>query len=374
MQVSILRAEEVRRALSIRDLTDPEQGHHALQLLVTSAEEALAAAWGATVVRHRAHPVVPIEDNYDRLGYPPDGPARDARYTRYVSEVQLLRTQTSAMIPPLLRRLRGDGDWLVSCPGIVYRRDVIDRQHAGEPHQLDLWRIRDTGRGRLGDADLAAMIDRVVAAVLPGARHRTSAAVHPYTEHGRQIDVERAGAWIEIGECGLAHPAVLAAAGLDPARWSGLAMGLGLDRLLMLRKGIDDIRLLRSGDPRVASQMTDLAPYRPVSRRPPVRRDLSVVVAADLTAEEMGDRVRAALGDDAATIEAVELLAETAHDALPPAAIARLGIAPGQKNALVRVTLRDLARTLSHDEANALRDRIYAALHQGTRWEWAARP
>ena len=87
-------------------------------------------------------------------------------------------------------------------------------------------------------------------------------------------------------------------------------------------QGIPDIRLLRSTDARVASQMLDLAPYRPVSAMPAVRRD-------------------------------------------------RLGARPGQRNVLVRVVLRHLERTLTDQEANSLRDRIYAAIHQGTSHQWA---
>jgi phenylalanyl-tRNA synthetase alpha chain len=149
-------------------------------------------------------------------------------------------------------------------------------------------------------------------------------------------------------------------------------MGLGLDRLVMLRKAIPDIRLLRARDPRVAEQMQDLAPYRPVSAMPPTSRDLSIAVDTGDTAEDLGDRVRAALGERAAVVESVEVVAETAHDALPAVARARIGLAPGQKNLLVRVVLRDLDRTLTTPEANALRDRIYAALHRGSAHQWAA--
>src|SRR5215471_3092285 len=99
MRHSILSAAALRHALSIRDLTDPAQGPHAMQRLVEDATAALAAAWGAEVVLHRASPVVSVEDNYDRLHYPDGGAARDARYTRYTGERTLLRTQTSAMIP-----------------------------------------------------------------------------------------------------------------------------------------------------------------------------------------------------------------------------------------------------------------------------------
>jgi phenylalanyl-tRNA synthetase alpha chain len=149
-------------------------------------------------------------------------------------------------------------------------------------------------------------------------------------------------------------------------------MGLGLDRLVMLRKGVDDVRLLRSADPRVAGQMLDLSPYRPVSAMPPVRRDLSVAVDASQDAELLGDRVRSALGPDAASVEEVAVLGETSYDELPTTARERMGVRPGQKNVLVRVVLRDLDRTLTTGEANALRDRIYAELHEGAAHEWAA--
>lgn len=345
---------ELLRALSLRDLTDPAAGPHAMQHLLA----AIYAALPAPVHEHRASPIVSIADNYDQLGYPPDGAARDARYTRYVCATAMLRTQTSAMIPPLLRAIAPPEDVVLACPGLVYRRDVIDRLHVGEPHQVDLWRI---ARRALDECDLEDLIERVVHAALPGAKLRTQPAIHPYTTHGRQIDVLVDDEWIEIGECGLAARRILDDAGLTYHH--GLAMGLGLDRLLMLRKGIDDIRLLRATDPRIASQLLDLAPYRPVSAMPPVRRDLSIVVDEPTDAEALGDQVRAAIGTD--LVEQVELLSTTPYDELPDAARMRLGIAPGQLNLLVRVTLRALDRTLTHDECNDLRDAVYTAIHRG---------
>jgi phenylalanyl-tRNA synthetase alpha chain len=273
------------------------------------------------------------------------------------------------MVPPALRRLARDraADVLLVCPGIIYRRDVIDWQHSGTPHQLDLWRI---SRRPLADRDLEQMIAVLVAALLPGLAARQEPRLHPYTTAGRQIDVRTDRGWVEIGECGLAHPAVLARAGL--ADRGGLAIGLGLDRLLMLRKDLPDIRLLRSRDSRVASQMLDLAPYRPVSAQPAVRLDLSVAVGPDEDSETLGDRVRAALGPDADAVEDVRIISSAERAELPPAAIARIGLRPGQRNLLVRVVLRRLDRTLTDPEANDLRDRIYAAIHQGSRQQWAA--
>lgn len=371
MSRTIISGEALQRALAIRDLCDPAQGPHAMQSLLAQVQAALAAAWQCEVLVERRHPVVTVADNYDNLRYPADGVARDARYSRYVSETELLRTQTSALIPPLLRSLSASPprDALLVCPGLVYRRDTIDRLHTGEPHQVDLWRLR---RGApLTSVDLHTMIGAVVRAMLPGRRWRTLAASHPYTLEGLQIDVEDGEDWVEIGECGLAHPAVLEAAGLD-AEMSGLAMGIGLDRGLMLRKGVDDIRLLRDPDERIAAQMLDLEPYRPVSRLPPIRRDLSLAVAADTVAEELGDRVRAALGDDAVSVEATTVVAETPGEALPAEARERIGLLPGQKNVLLRVVLRHPSRTLTSSEANVLRDAIYAALHEGSRHQWAA--
>ena len=112
--------------------------------------------------------------------------------------------------------------------------------------------------------------------------------------------------------------------------------------------------------------MRDLSLYRPVSNRPAIARDLSIAVADDDDVELLGDRVRDALGADADSVEAVEVLSETPVHELPALAAERLGLLPGQKNVLVRVVLRHAERTLTREEANTLRDDIYDAVHCGT--------
>ncbi len=102
-----------------------------------------------------------------------------------------------------------------------------------------------------------------------------------------------------------------------------------------------------------------------------MRRDISIVVDEEDTPEELGDRVRDALGEGASGVESVEFLSETNERDLPRHVADRLAIEPGQKNVLLRLVLRDLERTLTDEEANVLRDRIYAALHQGKVCEWA---
>jgi phenylalanyl-tRNA synthetase alpha chain len=367
---SHLSTSQVRRDVAIRDLTDPASGEHAVQILIDRAVGALQAKWQCEVRWYRGTRVVTIEDNCNSLGFQNSDVTRDAQYTRYVDERHMLRSHSSAMVPEALRDVAASGvhDVLLVCPGIVFRRDAIDRLHTGAPHQLDLWRI---SRQPMGDDDLDEMIATLAETLVPGAAYRAEPRVHPYTLNGRQVDIESGSEWIEVWECGIAHPDVLKRAGLDQDH-SGLALGMGLDRLLMLVKQVPDIRALRSDDPRIASQMNDLEPYREVSAMPAVRRDLSIAIAPDDLVEDLGDRVRNSLGPDAVSVEEVTVLSETPCSDLPPQAVSRLGARAEQKNVLVRIVLRDLERTLTDGEANDMRDRIYMALHQGSAFEWAS--
>lgn len=373
-----LSPTQLNSALSLRDLADPAAGPHAMQLLLADVVAALERLWGVPSRTHRLNPLVATADNYDRLGYSTDDVTRDSRYSRHVSPTVMLRSHTSAGIPALLDSLRGElgrYDELHVLPGLVYRRDAVDRTHVGAPHQVDLWRLK--ARGLLGPSDLAAMMAAVVEAVLPPSEHpdvqwRSSPAQHSYTAAGRQLDVhltqpDGSREWLELAECGLVAAPVLRGSGLDPRRWAGLALGMGLDRALMLRKGITDIRLLRSGHPDVQSQLLDLAPYRPVSDMPEVRRDLSLVLdsGAEADVELLGDLAHTALGADADVLAALEVRSVTPTAELPPAAVERLRMGPGQVSVLVRLVLQPLDRTLTDREANALRDRVYVALHRG---------
>ncbi|SEE88844.1 phenylalanyl-tRNA synthetase alpha chain [Arthrobacter alpinus] len=362
----------LQSALSIPDLSEAASGH-AMAAMLTSVTDALTTLWDVPVAEHRPSPLVSVRDNYDRLGFSPTDVTRDSRYSRHVSPTVMLRSHTSAGMPAVLDSLRpelGRYDTLHVLPGLVYRRDAVDRTHVGTPHQVDLWRLRS--RGLLGVPDLMGMLGAVVEAVLPGARWRTISSPHPYTTAGVQLDVQVRGEWLELAEAGLVAATVLRASELDPRRWGGLALGMGLDRALMLRKGIDDIRLLRSADPDVSAQMTDLSPYSAVSAMPPVHRDLSLVCADDVDPEVLGDAARSALGPDAEVLAGVEVLAVTPVAKLPSGAVARLGIVPGQANVLVRLTLQSLERTLTSAEANVVRNRVYKALHEGPNLELIA--
>jgi len=369
--ITYVTPEQLLQALTLRDLSDSTQGPHALQRLLDDVVHALQSTWACTVNTVRTPPVVSVRDNYDRLRYGPQDVTRASRYTRYVSPTTMLRSHTSANIPHALEQYanRRHVDELIVIPGIVHRRDVVDRTHVGEPHQVDLWRLRS--EPDTTDGDMLDMIELLVQAVLPDARWRTTRVVHPYTEGGRQIDVWHDGDWLELAECGRIQSDVLRGSGLDPEQWSGLALGMGLERALILRKGIPDIRYLRSAEPGIAAQMQDLEPWRPISMLPSICRDISVVIDEDTDDETLGDTIRTALGSRCNDIESTEVLARTRHGDLLTRVRERLGIRPGQVNALVRLTLRPLEHTLTDEQANQIRNEVYQALHIGPYLELA---
>lgn len=368
---TLLSLPALAQSLNIRDLTDPRQGSHAMGQLITDIHNALAQHWQCRLQISRNHPVVSLENNYDRLGYPSNGAARDARYTRYVTDKMILRTQTSSAVPDLLLNLCTDPprDLLLVLPGIVYRRDSIDRLHCGEPHQLDLWRIVDSSNHEpMNFDDLKQMIAIVMQTALPNMRWRIQDSTHPYTTQGVQIDVYWNQQWVEVGECGLTARAILDNARLQGH--TGLAMGLGLDRLLMLRKNIPDIRLLRHDDSRIREQMNDLLPYQPVSMMPAIERDLSICVTASYDEELIGDILRSQL-PQADYIESLRIKSTTCYSELPSTAHTRMGMHSGQKNVLLQLTIRHLDKTLTDREANDIRNKVYQLLHQGSVQELA---
>ena len=341
-------------------MTDPDQGRHAINILMANLIGAIERWAGLPADIIRKSPVVPITDNYDRLFYEPDAIARSSRYSHYVDGTHMLRTHTTAGIPAALAET--ENDRLIVCPGLVYRRDVVDRLHVGEPHQTDFWIVR---QARLRRADLLEMIAVVVGTMLPGRAYRCNETIHPYTMNGLEVEVRLDERWLEVLECGEIHPWLLNESHLPSQRWSGLAMGIGLDRLVMLIKQIDDIRLLRSGDPRVARQMLTLDPYEPVSNQPATQRDMSVCVA-DPDMELLGDRIRDVLGERGGWVENVELIHASDYASVPEKARERLGMSPGQHNLLIRITLRSLDGSITKEEANRAYDLVYAELHEGT--------
>lgn len=366
MKQELMSPERLAASLAIPDLTDPQQGQHAINIVVGKVVDALKATYGNIVAEeYRVDPRVTVEENFDKLLFPAENAGRSSRYTRYVTQDVVLRTHTSSAIPRWLTEVHWEtvADILVPIPGICYRRDVVDRTHCGEPHQIDLWRIK-RGSPRLERPELIELIETVLNSMIPGCEYRANEVQHPYTINGLEVEIKVGEEWLELLECGEAHPTILQNAGLDPKEYSGLAMGMGLDRLVMLIKGIDDIRVLRSTDARVKKQLSNLDRYVPVSNQPPTRRVLSYSASLNKTEEDICETIRDAMGSDALYLEEVRV-EETPYDALEDRAKENLGILPHQKNVVATLTMRSLEGSLPKKMVNTWMQKIYPLLNEG---------
>ena len=230
---------------------------------LTLVQEKVADVFTAMGYEVAEGPLVETEwHNFDALNMGPDHPARAMQDTIFLDPPEagvVLRTHTS---PVQIRALldRGAPCYVVA-PGRVVRNDPIDATHSPVFHQLECLAI-DEG---LTMAHLRGTIDTLAQAVFgPGIISRLRPSYFPFTEPSAEVDLvcfvcagDAEGCrtcagegWIEWGGCGMVHPRVLRAAGVDPDRFSGFAFGMGLDRLLMFRHGITDLRHLFEGDVR----------------------------------------------------------------------------------------------------------------------------
>jgi phenylalanyl-tRNA synthetase alpha chain len=225
-----------------------------------------------------------VEDdfhNFEALNMPPDHPARDMQDTLYLSQpivggtwgahrgrvpdsqvraATLLRTHTSAMqirymrtFPPPVR---------IIAPGRVYRRDNLDLTHTPMFQQFEGLVVGDG----VSFADLKGTLQALVTALFGDVRLRLRPSFFPYTEPSAEVDISchacggsgcgvcKHTGWLEILGSGMVHPAVFEAVGYDPERVTGFAFGMGLERVAMLKYGVDDIRLFYENDLRFLEQ------------------------------------------------------------------------------------------------------------------------
>jgi len=368
MKKEVMSQERLLASLAISDLTDPKNGIHAVNIVAGNVCRALEKAYlGVIVEEVRSEPQVSVKENFDDLLFPEDNAGRSSRYTRYVTEDIILRTHTSAVIPRWLEKASRENvnDRIVVLPGMCYRRDVVDKTHCGEPHQMDVWRIK-RGNPPFARSDMIHLVETILGSVVPGYKYQANEVVHPYTMNGLEVYVSVDGSWLEVLECGEAHPTVLKNAGLDPNEYSGLALGMGLDRLVMITKGIDDIRVLRSEDPRIKRQMMNLEKFIVVSNQPATKRVLSYSTSVEKTEEDICEEIRDELGPDAVLIEKIEY-SEVSYEQLPEKARFNLGIRLDQKNVVATLTFRSLEGSMPKTMVNEWMQRLYPKLNKGDR-------
>lgn len=367
-----LKKDEIEKYLAIPDLTTIGSNHAVRLLYEKIKQQIIPTHPRSEVMICRGEPIVSVEDNYDNLLISKHNISRSSVYTHYVSDKYLLRTHTSSAIPGALRKLAAKNNWqdvIILAPGLVYRRDVVDKKHVGQIHMLDVWRVVKTdSQEKITKDTLLEVVKNIANVSAPGWKLRIEDSPHPYTDGGIEVNVvnDTDGRDIEILESGLIKNQVLKLAGLDPEKHSGWALGMGLDRLVMTLKDLPDIRYLRSTNPKITEQMKNLDKYNNVSNQPAITRDMSYSVPVEYVEENISQDILLAMRDQIDALEEVKILSETLYADLPETARHNLGIKSDQKNILVRITLRHLNKTLTRQEANNLYDLIYSHVNKGS--------
>ncbi len=195
--------------------------------------------------------------NFDALNFDVDHPARQMQDTFFVDPVErhlVMRTHTSPVqVRSMLER---DLPLYVLCPGRVYRTDEYDATHLPVFTQFE-GIVVDKG---ITMANLKGTLDHAAKVLFgPEAKTRFRANFFPFTEPSAELDLWhptfKGGArWIEWGGCGMINPNVLRAAGIDPEEYSGFAFGMGVERTLMFRSDVQDMRDMAEGDVRFSEQ------------------------------------------------------------------------------------------------------------------------
>jgi phenylalanyl-tRNA synthetase alpha chain len=200
--------------------------------------------------------------NFEMLNVPVGHPARDMQDSFYVTENTLLRTQTSSVQVRTLLAAKGQPIKIV-CPGRVYRRDDDDATHSHQFMQIEGLVVDED----ITLSDLKGTLKAVVKKMFGEDRKiRFRPSYFPFTEPSVEVDVScfkcggkgcpicKKSGWIEILGAGMVHPNVLEMSGYDTKKYRGFAFGIGVERVAMLRYGIDDIRNLYINDTRFLKQ------------------------------------------------------------------------------------------------------------------------
>ncbi|MBS5165972.1 MAG: phenylalanine--tRNA ligase subunit alpha [Butyricicoccus pullicaecorum] len=199
--------------------------------------------------------------NFEALNIPKDHPARDTQDTFYISDNVVLRTQTSPMQVRTMEKKKPP--IRIIAPGRVYRSDAVDATHSPLFHQIE---------GLVVDKDIRMSDLKGILELFAKKLYGDDTVVRfrphhfPFTEPSAEMDIQcyqchgegcrlcKGEGWIEILGCGMVHPHVLEVCGIDPNEYSGYAFGIGLERMVMGRFKIDDIRLFYENDVRFLHQ------------------------------------------------------------------------------------------------------------------------
>ncbi|HEX5054042.1 MAG TPA: phenylalanine--tRNA ligase subunit alpha [Planctomycetota bacterium] len=289
--------QEVEQALAGRR----EEFAHAALANELAATDFDATEPGPRHVRGRLHPITIVQNelvdlftsmgfqwqdgpeveseyfNFDALNIPADHPARESQDTFWLSDHNLLRTHTSPVQVRTMQRLSKHGfqpPLKVIVPGRCFRSETVDKSHEHTFYQMEglvVDRVSSDGARGIGTANLIHTMKTCLRVILErDVQVRLRPGFFPFVEPGFELDVNcpfcggkgcpvcKQSGWIEILPCGMVHPNVLRQGGIDPELHTGFAFGMGLQRVVMLRYGIDDIRQFMGGDQRFLQQFPEV--------------------------------------------------------------------------------------------------------------------
>lgn len=244
------------------DVTAPglriQRGHvHPL----TQAQEEINAIFVSMGFRVLEGPEVETDfNNFEALNFPPDHPARDMQDTFWLAGMQhLMRTHTSTMQVRFMQAHQPP--FRIIVPGRVYRNEATDITHEFQFHQTEGLMVTRTGEGAVSMAHLKGVMEYFFRRFFrdPDIKIRFNASYFPFVEPGVEVFIQGttgklAGRWIEVAGAGMVHQNVFKNVGYVPGEFQGFAFGMALERLVMLRSKVDDIRLFNGGDLRFLKQ------------------------------------------------------------------------------------------------------------------------
>ncbi len=236
-QARVLREERVDVTVPTR--RDPQGARHPLPVLMEDISDVFVAmGWEVAEGPELEHEWF----NFDSLNFGPDHPARQMQDTFYVEAVERVGSE--------------EVERVADTSGLVLRTDALDSTHTPVFHQIEGLAV-DKG---LTMEHLKGALDHFAKSMFgPEAKTRLRPSFFPFTEPSAEMDLwfpqKKGGAgWIEWGGCGMVNPEVLRNNGIDPAEYTGFAFGMGIERTLMLRNSIDDMRDMVEGDVRFSIQ------------------------------------------------------------------------------------------------------------------------
>lgn len=203
--------------------------------------------------------------NFEALNFPPEHPARDMQDTFYIAPNVLLRTHTSNIQARVMESTKPP--IRIIAPGKVYRNETITARSHVFFHQIEAVYIDKN----VSFSDLLATLDEFLSKLFKkDIKTRYRPSYFPFVEPGLEVDVEclicegkgcpicKQSGWLEIAGAGMIHPEVLKNGDIDPEEYSGFAWGMGIDRLVLILNGVNDIRLLTENDVRFLRQFSEV--------------------------------------------------------------------------------------------------------------------